>query len=56
MMVLATYIAADALLPAFMYKNSAMTKSFINSLGEEWLHIRRSDPNPSTLGLLSEEE
>ncbi|XP_042417777.1 endochitinase A-like [Zingiber officinale] len=26
------------------------------ALGEEWLHTRRSDPNPSTLGLLSEEE
>ncbi|XP_042400896.1 uncharacterized protein LOC121990913, partial [Zingiber officinale] len=33
-----------------------MTKSFVNNLGEEWLRTRRANPNPSTLGLLSEEE
>ncbi|XP_042397148.1 uncharacterized protein LOC121987411 [Zingiber officinale] len=47
---------ADALLPAFMYKNPTMTKSFVNNLGEEWLRIRRANPNSSTLGLLSKEE
>ena len=51
-----SYVSADVLLPAFMYKSPAMTKSFVNNLGEEWLRARRANPNFSTLGLLSEEE
>ncbi|XP_042408370.1 proline-rich protein 36-like [Zingiber officinale] len=49
-------VSTNALLPAFMYKNTTMTKSFVNNLGEEWLQTRRANLNSSTLGLLSEEE